>query len=356
MPGGDVTPAPSLQSLLTVTDRPFNAETPLPALEAAVTPAALFYVRCNFDIPALDTSAWRLSVEGRVREPASFTLAELRAMPWHEVHATMECAGNGRSLMAPQPPGTPWGLGAVSSGVFGGTPLRHVLEACGVGDAVEIVFEGADRGTLRSGGIAHFVRSLPLAAALDPDTLLTWTLNDQPLEPAHGFPLRLFIPRWYGIASVKWLTRIVAVSEPLRAHFQTERYIYRGHPEYAAGAPVTFMHVRSLITRPVGGGVLRGAPVPVHGIAWSGFGAIRRVEVSCDDGRSWEPARLSPPASPWSAVSWEHEWVPAGPGEHRLMARAEDATGRIQPLDPVWNELGYGNNAVHRVAVRVEAL
>jgi sulfite oxidase len=351
-----VTPGPSLQSLLTVTDRPFNAEAPLPALEAAVTPAALFYVRCNFDIPAIDASAWRLSVEGRVREPSSFTLAELQAMPWREVHATVECAGNGRSLMAPQPPGTAWGLGAVSTGVFGGTPLRHVLEACGLGEAVEIVFEGADRGPVTGDAAVHFVRSLPRAAALHPDTLLAWTLNDQPLEPAHGFPLRLFIPGWYGMASVKWLTRIVAVSEPLRAHFQTERYVYRGHPEYAAGTPVTFMHVRSLITRPVSGAVLRGAPVPVRGIAWSGFGAVRRVEVSSDGGRSWEPARLLTPTSPWAAVPWEYEWPPAGPGEYRLMARAEDATGRIQPLDPVWNELGYANNAAHRVAVRVEAL
>jgi DMSO/TMAO reductase YedYZ molybdopterin-dependent catalytic subunit len=359
--------------LVTVTDSPFNAETPLSALSQEVTPAELFFVRCNFDTPVLDAAAWRLRVDGLVRREATLALADLKALPYREVTATVECAGNGRRLMDPIPGGTAWQLGAASTGVFGGVSLAGVLGACGVGDAaVEVACHGADAGAVSEGeaaggGPVQFVRSVPLSKALEPDTLLAWSLNGEPLAPEHGYPLRVLVPGWYGMASVKWLTRLTVLDEPFRGHFQTDRYVYRGHPDYAADTPVTRMHVRSVIAEPAagdmvgagdmvatGGAVAVGAAVTVRGAAWSGFAAIRSVEVSTDGGASWSPAELTPAASPWGACVWSYEWRPARPGEHVLAVRATDAAGGTQPLGPVWNELGYGNNVVHRVRVRVE--
>jgi sulfane dehydrogenase subunit SoxC len=272
----------------------------------------------------------------------------------------MECAGNGRSLMTPVPSGTAWALGAVSTGVFGGTSLRNVLEACGVAAAaVEIVFEAADSGVVEGGETVRFTRSLPLEKALHPDTLLAWSLNGEPLAPEHGFPLRLFVPGWYGVASVKWLTGIDAVAEPFTGHFQTDRYVYEDDADYADGEPVTRTHVRSLITRPATGAVVRlngSQPISLGGVAWSGFGAIVAVEVSDDGGAGWSPARLGSTSSDYAARGWTYDWLPGrGPGEYEVMARATDATGRTQPLEPVWNRLGYSNNVVHRVALSVVA-
>ena len=334
-----------------VQERPFNAETPLSALSADVTPTPLFYVRSNFDIPVLDAALWSLRVDGLVATPRTFTLQDLQALPRHEVVATVECAGNGRKLMQPVPAGTAWDLGAVSTGRFGGVRLRDLLELQGVdASAVEIVFEGADQGRVEGDRIIHFVRSLPLERALHPDTLVAWEMNDAPLTPEHGYPVRLFVPGWYGVASVKWLTRITAVERPLDAHFQTERYIYDGHPTYAPGTPVTLMHVRALVSAPEATHpVASGAPVTLRGIAWSGFAPVTRVEFSTDGGATWKDATLEPALSEYAACGWNAQWTPASAGEHEVIVRAEDGAGGTQPLEPIWNALGYGNNVAQRV-------
>lgn len=342
--------------LVVVSERPLNAETPLAALDGGVTPAASFFVRCNFDVPDLDAATWRLDVGGLVDAPRSFALHELQALPHRQVLATLECAGNGRRLMQPVPAGTAWSLGAVSTGVFGGTSLRDVLELCGIRtDAVEIVCEGADSGAVDDGRVVPFVRSLPLQKAMQPDTLLAWSLNGAPLPPEHGYPLRVLVPGWYGVASVKWLTRLEAVARPFSGHFQTDRYVYRGHPARAQDAPVTQMEVRALLTRatPAADGA-----VDLAGIAWSGAAAIARVQVSDDDGVTWHDALLEQPSSQYAACSWRLRWPAAGDvsgaadaGGRVFCVRATDRAGNAQPLDPVWNELGYGNNVVQRVRV-----
>jgi DMSO/TMAO reductase YedYZ molybdopterin-dependent catalytic subunit len=200
--------------LKVVQAEPFNAETPLHLLAEPVTPVDSFFVRSNFAVPRIDADEWRLSVEGLVGTPVSMSLRELMSLGEVEVTAVMECAGNGRRLMSPQPEGTPWELGAVSTGMFTGVPLARVLASCAVdARAVELVFRGADSGTLDDGRTARFERSLPVHRALDPSTLLVWAMNGQPLTPAHGHPVRLFVPGYYGIASVKWLEQVEAVAD-----------------------------------------------------------------------------------------------------------------------------------------------
>lgn len=351
--------------LVVVSQRPFNAETPLGSLLAEHTPhgpvtaAPLFFVRCNFDVPRIDASTWRLRIEGEVRHAATLSLADLLSMPHRHVLATLECAGNGRLLMNPVPRGTAWNVGAVSAGVFEGVPLRDVLARCGVlPDTVEVMCEGADSGTLDGGAdVVPFTRSLPLDKALHPDTLLAWSLNGAPLAPEHGHPVRLLVPGWYGVASVKWLRRLVAVAVPFSGPFQTERYVYRGQPGIADETPVTSMQVRALVTRPADGTVVpwrEGEPVRLEGAAWSGSAPVSQVRISDDGGATWHDAILDPPAAPWGPAPWHLDWTPArGHGPYELLARATDTSGAAQPLEPVWNELGYANNVVHRVQVRV---
>jgi DMSO/TMAO reductase YedYZ molybdopterin-dependent catalytic subunit len=329
---------------------------PLEALRYDVTPAGLHHTLGHFDIPQLDDRAFRLEVSGRLRHPVSLTLAELRALPARTVRVTMECAGNGRGLMSPRYPSMPWLHEGVGTAEWTGTPLKGVLERAGLEpEAVEIGFIGADRGFDR--GVEHdYGRSLKLADALFEDVLVAFAMNGAPLLPQHGFPLRLVVPGWYGMASVKWLVQIAALDRPYAGFQQAIGYHYRkfqGDP----GEPVTHARVKSLMVPP---GipdwytrrrlVERGA-FALSGRAWSGAGlAIARVEVAVDD--EWRDATVEPPAHRFAWQRWTFAWT-ATPGEHELACRATDDAGAVQPLAPEWNTSGMGNNAVQRVAVTV---
>src|SRR5215212_2647959 len=191
----------------TVTSHPENSETPLDAAPSWVTPNRLFFVRNHFEVPQADTASWKLAIEGLVARPRSWTVAELAALPQHSVFATVECAGNGRSFLREKAAGVQWGAGAIGHAEWTGVRLRGLLEPAGLkAGALEVVFEGADRGTEPDHPAPmNFSRSLPLAKALDPDTLIALRMNGEWLDTNHGAPMRLFVPGWYGVASVKWL-------------------------------------------------------------------------------------------------------------------------------------------------------
>jgi DMSO/TMAO reductase YedYZ molybdopterin-dependent catalytic subunit len=235
--------------------------------------------------------------------------------------------------------GEPWALGAVSTAEWSGTPLASVLEQVGVApSAREVVFEAAD----------GFARSLPVEAATDPDVLLVTAMNGEPLPREHGGPLRLVVPRWYAMASVKWLTRIEIAERPFDGRFQVESYVIDGRP-------VREMEVRSVITEPTNGADIRGL-TPISGFAWTGRGGITKVELSDDGGHSWQAARLLETAAPLGWTRWELEWTPPRTGSATLIARASDSTGRVQPLDQRWTRLGYCNNGAVPTTVNVLAL
>lgn len=335
---------------------PLNAETPLAALGDPLTPAPLFYVRNHFAIPDWRSTPWTLDIfESTTAHSArSVTLDEIRGLPRRSVVITLECAGNGRASLTPLPPGTPWRHGAVSTARFTGTPLAALLARVQLSDdTVELLFTGADRGETKPGREERYERSLPLEVARDPDVLLAWEMNDAPLAPEHGAPLRLVVPRWYGMASVKWLTRIRSLARPFTGYFQTEHYVYRGAEKEGVRSPVTRVRVRSIITTPHDGAELSPGAVEVRGAAWSGNGAIKRVRVSTDGGDSWGNAELGTPASELASTPWSFQWTPTGSGDFTILARARDASGAEQPLEGEWNALGYGNNAIHRVRVRI---
>jgi DMSO/TMAO reductase YedYZ molybdopterin-dependent catalytic subunit len=336
--------------LVMIRQEPFNAETPLRALDTTPTPTELFYVRSNYPVPVLDAAAWRLEIGGAVAQPLALTLADLQALEARTLTTTMECAGNDRTGFTPLPSGEPWGAGAISTGVWRGAALAPLLERAGLGDAVaEILFVGADTP---AGDAPLFARSLPRADALHPDMLLAYEMNGEPLPAAHGGPVRLVVPGWYGVASVKWLARIEALTEPFTGYFQVARYVM-DIPGAATRPPLRTMVVKSLITYPAAGAVLAPGPVTIRGVAWSGDGAITEVVVSSDGGATWAPATVAAPTGPYAWQPWTFAWTPPGPGPYTLCARATDAAGHTQPLIAPWNRLGYANNAIQAVEVRV---
>ncbi|HEX9183543.1 MAG TPA: sulfite oxidase [Burkholderiales bacterium] len=332
-----------------------NSGMPLEALRHEVTPAGLHYSLIHFDIPQVDTRAWRLQVGGLVERPRAFALEELRGMRARTLRVTMECAGNGRAQVSPRYPSVPWVEEGVSTAEWTGVPLAEVLAAAGPRPEVrDIVFEGADRGIDRN--VEHaFARSLAPAEAMREDVLLAWAMNGEPLPARHGFPLRLVVPRWYGMASVKWLERIEAIDRPFDGVQQALSYHFRSEPG-ERGTPCRLMRVNSLMAPPgvpdfyTRRRVLRAGPVQIAGRAWSGEAAIARVEFAVDG--AWRDARLDASAGEHAWRGWRADWD-AAPGEHELACRATDAAGHVQPLEPPWDVTGFGNNAVQRVAARV---
>jgi len=326
-----------------ITREPLNAETSWDALREAVTPTSGFYTRNNHPIPAIAPAAWALALTGFSR---ALTLrhADLLARPSREIEVVLECAGNGRTFFEPRPEGTPWRERAVACARFRGAPLADLLREAGVPEeAREIVFRGAD---------GPFERSLPIETALDADTLVAWEMNGAPLASRHGAPVRLVVPSWYGVASVKWLVEARATSEPFRGHYQAERYVYQDARDDLAPRPVREKRVNSLIVTPRPDAVISSGRVEVRGWAWSHV-PIARVEVSLDAGRSWQDAALDAPRGPHAWRGWR---LDARLDEGAIiLSRAHDAAGNAQPERAAWNVYGYGNNATRPRVVRFQS-
>jgi len=333
-----------------------NSALPLEALAFDVTPLGLHYTLSHFDIPRLDAARYRLRVAGRVARPLALTLDEIRAMPARTQRVTLECAGNGRGLMSPRSQSMPWLSEGVGTAEWTGTPLSNVLEHAGVlPDTADIAFFGADRGYDR--GVEHdYGRSLVPAAAMAEEVLVAWAMNGAPLAPQHGHPLRLVVPGWFGMASVKWLTRIEALARKFDGQQQAVGYHYRSRHD-DPGVPITVQKVKSLMIPPgipdwyTRRRLVDRGTVPLAGRAWSGAGsAVTKVEVAVNG--AWHEAELEPQRHRHAWQGWRWDWR-AGPGEYELACRATDGAGAAQPDVPVWNVSGMGNNAVHRVPVTV---
>src|SRR5262245_5060354 len=341
-----------------VTAAPENSETPLESVRGWVTPTRLFFVRNHFPIPEIDITTWRLSVGGCVGRPRQWTWEELTELPEKTVFATVECAGNGRSFLKPHVHGVQWGAGAVGHAEWTGVPLRLVLQESGLRpEALEVLFEGTDHGSEADHSEdMQFARSLPLEKALDPDTLLVHRMNGEVLEPRHGFPLRLFVPGGYGVASVKWLRRIEVLDRPFKGYFQSVKYtIQRKSAAGVETAIVGPMSLKAEILRPRENAVLGVGLNRISGLAWAGEESVARVEVSTDGGRTWADATLAGPQARWSWTLWEYLWEVAHPGDYELLARAVSASGKVQPLehDPLFG--GYHIHFSRTTPVRIES-
>jgi DMSO/TMAO reductase YedYZ molybdopterin-dependent catalytic subunit len=331
---------------------------PLEALRWDVTPIGLHYLLTHYDIPEVDAASWRLEIGGLVERPLSLSLDELRRRPATELAVTMECAGNGRAHVEPHVVSQPWLLEAVGTARWRGVPVAALLDEAGVRDgAVEALFGGLDRGVEGEEEQAY-ERSLPLGLLRESDALLAYEMNGSSLPPQHGFPLRLVVPGWYGMTSVKWLSRVTLLDEPFGGYQMRHSYRLR-QEEDEVGEAITMIAPRSLMVPPgipeflSRARIVQAGGCEVVGRAWSGGAELTGVDVSTDGGETWAPADLGDAAlGRWAWRGWRFVWE-AEPGEHELCCRARDAAGNEQPLDPPWNVGGYMNNAVQRVAVTV---
>ena len=334
-----------------------NRGMPIEALRYPLTPTGLHYLLVHYDIPEVDPARWRLRLGGRVAHPLSLSLDDLRRRPAQSLAVTLECAGNGRALMGPRRIGHPWMGEAIGTAEWTGTPLRGLMDEAGLRpDAVELVFTGLDRG-IEAHQVQAYQRSLSVADAGQPEVLLAYAMNGEPLPPQHGFPLRLVVPGWYGMTSVKWLDQIEAVAEPFQGFQMAHAYRYAPTSEWI-GEPVNRIRVRSLLVPPgipdfiTRTRLVERGPVTLRGAAWAGGRSVVSVEVSADGGQTWAAAELGEAVSPFAWADWSFTWQ-AQPGPATLCARATDSAGNVQPLEPDWNYGGYGNNAVQRVDVIV---
>jgi sulfane dehydrogenase subunit SoxC len=335
-----------------------NHGMPLEALRWDLTPVGLHYLLIHYDIPDVDPATWRLEVDGLVKSPLSLSLDEICARPSVETAVTMECAGNGRAHVEPHVVSQPWLLEAVGTARWRGTPVAELLEDAGLSDgASDVLFTGLDRG-LEGEEEQAYARSVPLAELRAADAILAYEVNGVPLPPQHGFPLRLVVPGWYGMTSVKWLGRITLLDAPHDGYQMRQSYRLR-QDEDEEGEALARIQLRSLMVPPgipdflTRARVVHAGTCDLEGRAWAGDAEIVGVDASTDGGAAWEEAQLGDDSlGRWAWRPWRYSWS-AEPGDYELCCRARDSEGRTQPLEPPWNLGGYANNAVQRVPVTV---
>jgi DMSO/TMAO reductase YedYZ molybdopterin-dependent catalytic subunit len=319
-----------------------NLGMPLDLVDSLIVPNECFFVRSNGPTPQISRNDWRLAIEGAVEIFTTIGFGTLQSLPRRTITAFLECTGNGRSRFEPEAEGTPWKNDAAGNAVWTGVAVRDVLAlAQPKTTAMEIVAQGADLPDMR--------RGLPMHVALDPNTLLVFEMNGEPLPAAHGGPVRLVVPGWAGIASTKWLSRLDVWEKPFTGHYQGELYVIYDEDDIPV-APVSQMPVKSVIAEPVDGGRVDAGMTEIRGFAWSGYAGIARVEIEIDGSGEWQLAEIVESAGPLSWVRWRCE-LDLTPGEHTLAARATDERGIQQPRAARWNQKGYLMNAIQTVAV-----
>lgn len=351
-------------SFLVHTTDPYNAEPPLERVrENFITPRELFYVRNHGNVPEIDASAYRLVVDGMAERVLELSLDTLwNDFPKRTVMATLQCAGNRRDQLiavAPIPGEVPWEAGAIGNAFWSGVPLREILNAAGVKVGAQYVaFRGAER-VIRHDENVGFGGSVALDKALSSEVLLAYEMNGKPLDPVHGYPLRVIAPGYIGARSVKWLTQITLQPGPSKNYFQARAYqlfspqTNAETADWNAGLQLSELAVNCVITSPREGESVSGEVV-AQGYALTGGGRkIARVDVSTDGGATWTTANITQGDQPWAWTFWE-ERLSLPRGEHELVARAFDTASNTQPEDArhIWNFKGYMNNAWHRVRVQ----
>jgi len=309
-------------------------------------PNPLFFLRSNNPVPTIARGDWRMRIDGRVQRPLDLGFDELQSLPRRREEVWLECAGNSRRRFDPPGEGNQWDDQAVSNAVFTGVSLSAVLDRVGIlDDAVEVVATGADA--------ANFQRSLPLELALRPEVVLAWEMNGEPIPLPNGGPVRMIVPSWAGIASVKWPIHLEVLTTPFGGYYHSERYIIVD-AEQRTLRSVREMPVKSLFATPGDGDTLGPGTHLISGFAWSGLGQIDQVEVSTDDRQTWSPARLIHGSGAFAWTRWELPWTPTTPGRATLAARATDSAGNVQPAAAAWNKFGYLMNAIATRTVTVQ--
>jgi DMSO/TMAO reductase YedYZ molybdopterin-dependent catalytic subunit len=339
-----------------MTEKPLNAETPTEYLRSWITDNDVFFKRNQgqFMEKPVKLSDWALGIEGLVDKNLSLMFEDIRRRPKVELANTLECSGNSRSLLKQKASGNPWTIGGVGNAIWGGIWLKELLEEAGLQEkAQHVSFEGLDQ-PLGSTGI-KFIRSIPLEKAMS-STLLAYEMNGQRLPLKHGYPLRAIALGWTGANCVKWLHKITVLEQPFEGFFMDKVYrIFQKGEDPESGQVVKDINVKSIIVEPAKDEELSVGTLAIRGAAYAGEAGIQKVEVSVDNGKTWDRAKLIGLQEPHSWRHWEFLWEARQKGDYTIMARATDTTGRQQPETASWNVLGYGNNGIqeHGITVHV---
>lgn len=344
-------------------ERPLTGSVPAHEHDFDVTPNDRMFVRNNLLTPVIDINAHRLTIKGLVDKELSYSVFDLaKAFPTVTIQGVLECAGSGRSAYQPSASGTPWlPTGGMGCPKWGGVRLADMLKAAGVkAAAAHVAGQGGDPGAVATA--APVIRSIPMRKALDENTLIAWAMNSEPLPFVHGYPLRLVVPGWVGSASTKWLHTITVLDAPFKGPYMDSSYrvpkwpIEPGQKMPADAVSAEAWPVKSIITSPTPNASLRrGQGIAVRGHAWVGEGSVERVEISIDEGKTWQRAELARAGDKYAWRTFSYQFRPERPGYVSFLARAWDDRGNAQPAVPYWNPLGYFWNGWHRVGVVVEA-
>jgi DMSO/TMAO reductase YedYZ molybdopterin-dependent catalytic subunit len=379
MPGGLIPAAlaqsdepfaiPGKEGLIVLNDRPLNAETPAHLLDDRVTPGKYLFVRNNGREPALssiDPATWTLEIGGEsAARPASFSIEELKRTFRHYTYQLqIECGGNGRSEFVPPTGGNQWSVGAVGCPEWTGVRLKDVLEHVGIrDDAVYVAYYGNDKHLSGDPTQAPISRGVPIAKALEKESLIAWAMNGEDIPHLNGYPLRLVCGGWPASVSGKWLSRIVVRNQVHDGPKMTGSSYRVPCEPVAPGSEVPddkmciieSMPVKSLITYPKSGiEQALDETLSLRGHAWAGDLSVRAVHVSIDFGATWHKAKLERPVNRLAWQHWRTDIAFPEAGYYEVWARATDSEGRSQPMVlPGWNPKGYLNNACHRIAVQV---
>ncbi len=354
--------------LTVLSDRPWNVETPPHLLDDSVTPADKIFIRNNGLAPEnIDGAKWTLTIEGESAQTRKvFTLAELKSgFKTYTYQLQLECGGNGRGEFSPPGKGNQWSNGAISCANWTGVRVKDVLEAAGIKpDAVYVGYYGKDRHMSGDPQKVPISRGVPIKKALENESLIAWAMNGKDIPLIHGYPLRVLFAGWPASVSGKWVNRIVIRDKVHDGAKMTHGdYMVPARP-IAPGAPmpedkdmriIESMPVRSLITYPKTGAVLKGKNVlRLRGHAWAGDLEVREMHVSVDFGATWQQCELEQPVNRLAWQHWQARVRFPSAGYYEVWARATDARGVMQPMVvPAWNPGGYLNNACHRIAVQV---
>ena len=337
-----------------MSERPLNAETPIPWLRSWITANSVFFDRNQSEIPPENISlkAWRLRIDGEVTMPLDITFEQILRMPKAIVSNTLECSGNGRALLTEKATGNPWTIGGVGNAVFGGVWLKDILNRAQPSlKTKHVAFEGLDK-PLGSAGV-KFILSIPFDKAMS-SSLLAYEMNGEPLPLKHGYPLRALALGWTGANCVKWLQRITLLDRPFEGFFMDKVYrVYQKGKAPESGEVVTSLKLKSIITQPLHDDALPAGPVTILGAAYGGEEEIKVVDITVDGGRSWKKAEFIGPHERYAWRQWQYVWHVEKEGAYTIMARAADVQGRQQPMNASWNVLGYGNNGVHEHGITV---
>jgi sulfite dehydrogenase (cytochrome) subunit A len=355
---------PGKTDLILLTSRPPQLETPMKYFESAITPNDAFYVRYHIPPPTeVDLSTWRLKVAGHLEKPLELSLDDLQSkFPRSSIVAVNQCSGNGRGYFSPRVFGGQWANGAMGNAEWTGVRLRDILSAAGVRQGgVDVSFNGLDQPVMPT--VPDFVKSLSISRIMeDPDVLVAYQMNGQPLPMLNGFPARLIVPGWYATYWVKHLSEITVLDKQFDGFWMRKAYLI---PETPCGCvepgtapthtvPISRMDVRSLIIAPKNGQSLTaGRAATIKGIAFdSGYG-IQEVMMSTDNGASWRPVQLGKDLGNYSFREWSFEWRPPRQGRYSLMVRATNRIGESQPSQPLWNPAGYLRNVIEKIDLTV---